>query len=275
MKAGLVVAILVALSLVVGTACVAVPPSYTIISLGTLGGTESNGMDINELGHVTGYAVTPNSQNHAFLWDGSMHNLGALGGDVSYGLLIDERDWVFCQSIAWDGSSHNALYHDNVLHDYGVVGTYQGNDLNLKDKNTNSKGEFIGQIVVGTSRHACVWQNGVPRDIGTLPGGTDGQPSDINDKSQVVGYDFHLQTAILWDNYAPYDLNSFIPANSGWHLQSATGINESGQITGWGRYNNHCLAYLATPVPPIPEPSGLLVLGGGMIGFIGIRRKRG
>lgn len=275
MKAGLVVAILMALSLVVSTTCMAVPPSYTIIGLGTLGGSESDGMDINELGHVTGYAVTPSSQNHAFLWDGTMHDLGALGGGVSYAGNIDDRDWVVGQSIAWDGSDHAILYHDNVLSDYGVVGTYQGNDLNIKDKNTNSKGEFIGQIVVGTSRHAGVWQNGVPLDIGTLSGGTNGQPFDINEKSQIVGYDFHLQTAILWDNYVPYDLNSLIPANTGWYLTKATGINETGQISGCARYNGHQYAFLATPVAPVPEPSSWMGLGALLapIGIIGLKRR--
>ena len=134
---------------------------YSITGLGTLGGTESNAMDINALGHVTGYAVTPSTRNHAFLWDGSMHDLGALSGGTSYGQLIDNRDWVVGQSIANDGSDHSVLFHGGNVVDYGVVGSYSGDDLKIKDKATNSSGETIGQFWTESGEyHAGVYIDG-------------------------------------------------------------------------------------------------------------------
>jgi probable HAF family extracellular repeat protein len=43
------------------------------------------------------------------------------------------------------------------------------------------------------------------------------------------------------------DLNSLIPAGSGWVLNDAYGINERGQIVGDGTINGQSLAFLLTP----------------------------
>jgi hypothetical protein len=43
------------------------------------------------------------------------------------------------------------------------------------------------------------------------------------------------------------DLNSLIPANSGWVLQFANGINDQGQIVGEGTLNGQAEGFLLTP----------------------------
>jgi len=50
------------------------------------------------------------------------------------------------------------------------------------------------------------------------------------------------------------DLNTLIPADSGWELISAVAINSSGQIIGTGIINNQTRAFLATPDTPTPPP---------------------
>src|SRR5215472_15567820 len=54
--------------------------SCSLIDLGTLGGTQSQGNALNHHGQVTGYAYTT-VQSHAFLYsNGTMLDLGTLGG---------------------------------------------------------------------------------------------------------------------------------------------------------------------------------------------------
>ncbi|MDX1252485.1 MAG: DUF11 domain-containing protein [Gammaproteobacteria bacterium] len=43
------------------------------------------------------------------------------------------------------------------------------------------------------------------------------------------------------------DLNGLIPANSGWVLFNASGINNAGQIVGWGAFNGQIHGFLLTP----------------------------
>ena len=70
------------------------------------------------------------------------------------------------------------------------------------------------------------------------------------------------------------DLNSLIPADSGWVLTSATGINDAGQIVGYGidpsgRYAAYELD------GQVPEPSVLVffgVVGVGMVARAAVRR---
>lgn len=61
----------------------------------------------------------------------------------------------------------------------------------------------------------------------------------------------------LYSNGECHDLNNLIPAGSGWELQYASGINDVGQIVGYGTYSGLTRAFLLTPVykafvqPPI------------------------
>ena len=44
------------------------------------------------------------------------------------------------------------------------------------------------------------------------------------------------------------DLNTLIPATSGWHLRTASGINDKGLIIGSGQFQGSQHGYLLTPV---------------------------
>ena len=64
------------------------------------------------------------------------------------------------------------------------------------------------------------------------------------------------------------DLNTLLPSGSGWTLLAATGINDLGQIVGYGTYDGNNQGFLLTPSalgdPPnvtyVPEPTSMICL---------------
>jgi len=62
------------------------------------------------------------------------------------------------------------------------------------------------------------------------------------------------------------DLNNLIDPNLGWTLTNAVGINDNGQICGYGQYGGQQEAFLLTPVP---EPSTLGLLGAAALAALG------
>lgn len=119
----------------------------------------------------------------------------------------------------------------------------------------NNRGEVVG--VSDTDKgedsptHACVWRDGKVYDLDTQ--NTDHSwARGINDRGQVVGGMADTTAyghAVLWDKGRMIDLNTQIPSYSGWILDCAKSINESGQIVGDGVIGDKQRAFLLTPCP--------------------------
>ena len=102
-------------------------------------------------------------------------------------------------------------------------------------------------------------------DLGTL-GGASSFANAINNHGQVVGYSVAPNNgggrAFLYSDGRMTDLNTSIPAGSGWFLENATGLNDGGQIAGYGESPSGQIdAFLLTPVPE-PTCLSLLTLAG-------------
>jgi hypothetical protein len=80
-------------------------------------------------------------------------------------------------------------------------------------------------------------------------------PVDVNDLSNIVGTS--AGNAVLWTPAdGLLDLNTLIPPDSGWHLSSASQINNRGDIIGSGTFNGQPASFFLT----IPEPTLLPAL---------------
>ncbi len=116
----------------------------------------------------------------------------------------------------------------------------------------NDAGDVVGDSMMkGTSNElAVLWPaSGGIVELGSL-GGTESSARDINNHGQVVGYAQNASgeyRAFLWEGSGMVDLNTLLPAESGWVLLSANAINDAGQITGEGIYQNDRRAFLLTP----------------------------
>ena len=124
----------------------------------------------------------------------------------------------------------------------------------------NSRGAIVGSTGLASGDQVAVlWQPGSPAapvDLGTVDGLRYSQANAINAAGQVVGSAdpscLSCQTAagrawLAQPGGAIIDLNSLLPAGSGWTLERANGINDRGQIVGAGLHNGHLRGYLLTP----------------------------
>jgi probable HAF family extracellular repeat protein len=137
---------------------------------------------------------------HALLWekDGSVHDLGNLGGDGGFGgnhaCAINNKGQVV---------GHSDLTNDATFHAYLWPNPATGK----------------------------------MQDLETLQGDFASLALGINERGEVVGAslaaDFSAR-AFLWENGTMFDLNKLIPPDSGWQLQLAKSINSRGEIVGTG-----------------------------------------
>ena len=236
--------------------------------LGTLGGSHSFGMDINDAGLVVGYSSTtmPSGDTQAFSsGGGSLENIGAkmgvanstAGGVNSVGQIagnhsINNRAGVFIYDT-----------RDGTFSLYPVTGG--GGRLN-----------DLGQIVGGLSGNddgsgrAYLLSGGVVKDLGTLlPSHRYSRAMSLNNAGQIVGisatnwFTRGDERAFLYEGGVMLDLNALIPAGSGWVLNEATDINGSGQIVGRGTFNGEKRGFLLTPTAPpvlLTEPGSAAAL---------------
>lgn len=108
------------------------------------------------------------------------------------------------------------------------------------------------------------------------------EAKDVNNSGVIVGNVAQLYgspsfggAAVDWIDGAIVNLNSLLPAGSGWNLLSAEGINDAGDIVGYGTIGGQSHAFLLSVA--VPEPTTLLgaaVLGICMLPFHRQRRSR-
>ena len=179
--------------------------------LGTLGGPRSGAIAINDRGQILGGADTSRKStsgyfkgspiSHAFLWqNGTMRDLGTLGGEYSRPVAINERGQVIGQA-ATKTTSHAFLWSNGQMRDLGTL----GGDLS-EPTAINDHGQVVGWAATPTTDtngehvwHAFHWQNGRLTDLGTLGGKS--QALAINERGQIVGWSetkSGARHAVLW-----------------------------------------------------------------------------
>lgn len=224
-----------------------------LVDIGDLGGGSAVAYAINDAGQVVGSAVTATGANHPFLYsNGQMTDLGTLGSP-------DNVDWWnSAQGINNSGVVTGTSY-DAQGNFFGFVwskgkmtkiGTLGGSWSEAEA--INNLGQVTGMAnTKNGSAHAYLRSpQGKLQDLGTVGASTNASWGfGVNDAGVVVGRISLANTyhAFVYSGGKIKDLNKLIPANSGWVLQEADGINNAGQIVGSGTHKGQPHAFLLTP----------------------------
>ena len=223
----------------------------SMTDLGTLGKEPtliSFASGINTAGDLVGTSnliISGQQSEHAFLYTGgTMKDLGSMGGLGSRGHGINSSGQVVGNVDAANGT-HAFVYTGGVMKDIGTLGGDFSGGIAINDS-----GQVVGSSTLKGSNveHAFLYSADVMKDLGTL-GGNASIAKWINASGLVVGYSqisvtSRVPHAFLYSGGAMTDLNSLLPANSGWVLESATGINDTGQIVGYGTLGGQRRAFL-------------------------------
>jgi probable HAF family extracellular repeat protein len=232
-------------------------PSYTVTDLGTVGGSISSAMDINEAGQVVGYTGGDNPYFHAFLYDEDatpkMQDLGTLGGDSSAAYGMNDAGQIVGGATS-SGEHHAFLYDEDDTPKMQDLGTLGGNSSVAYS--INEAGQVAGTSNTSSGEdHAFLYDaSATPKmtDLGYLGGGWS-DATDINDAGQIVGVSgssgVGYDRQFLYRGGQMLDLQNLLPPDSGWTLNHTYAINDRGQIVGHGQPpngdSNH--AFLLTP----------------------------
>jgi len=157
-----------------------------VTSLGSLGGADTRGFDINDLGQVVGFSYTAEGKQHAFLWEnGVMTDLETLGeSGITRAYAINNLSQVVGAS-----SYHAFIWENGTITDLGTLG---GNLLSGDEaRDINKAGQIVGSSQTTSGPHAFFWENGVMTDLNDLIGTDTGfilnRAYGINDLGQIVG----------------------------------------------------------------------------------------
>lgn len=211
-----------------------------ITDIGTLGGLTSFAYGINAKGQVVGEAdLAGSGVQHAFLYDGTIHDLGTLRGDddsFSAANAINASGQITGSSTV-DDTSH-AFSYDGTMHDLGALGGVASAGLAI-----NGRGQITGTAILdwNDAPHAFLYSSGAGMvDLNSLIDPASGwvleSATAINDSGEIAG-------------------NGII----------------DGQEHAFLLTPDHGHASLS--ITPVPEPASILLTGIGFLGLLAGRNR--
>ena len=255
-------------------------PRFEIVDIGALPGAEESehfpgsiAGDVNNHGQVVGQSHAPGGQR-PILWSRGtgLLDLGEPPGGSGGAYAINNRGEVV--GAASSASGYSGFYWSRSTGMIEIPSLSPGGSRNPSD--INNRGVVVGSANVNGQQqsmpgsHAFMWTpGGGIRDLGALPGGSDSTAAATNDHNEVAGYGngdgVEDLVAIFWDrDGTPWNLDEVTNAASqGWHLQQAFGLNDHGDIVGWGYHDGVPRGFLLVSHTPEPGAVGLMLVAAG------------
>ena len=216
----------------------------------------SEARGISDAGQVAGFAETGCADrlrawiSRAFVRqsDGSLLDLGTLGGPYSAAYAVGASGGVAGKADTEDGSTHAFLWTQDSggMTDLGTLG---GADSAAYAVSSDGAIAGVSEIDDSGTRHGFLYRDGQMQDLAPLPGMDSSAAYAVNSRAVTVGTSqtANSKRAALWQNGVPTDLNTLLPPRSGWVLTEARAVNDHGQIAGQGFKNGKSCAFLLTP----------------------------
>ncbi len=226
----------------------------TFLDLGVLQvGDYSRAFGLNDRGITVGEDQDSTTfQVRPFVWTAAqgMSALPDLGGKYAGAFGINGLNQIVGYSGITGAATnviHLAIWKNGAITD---LGTFPGDNFTIGYKISDG-GSIVGQSDTANGGYrAFLWKKGAYKDLGTVAGLPSGVAVDISKSGQIVGYSFdngQNYRAWVYSRGKIHDLNSLISSSKHWLLQTATGINDKGEITGYGLHNGVTELYLLQP----------------------------
>ena len=202
------------------------------------------------------------------------HNIINLGELTAAVLGYDDPNWGQAYDINEAGQivghwQDNAFFYDPVT---GMNGRPIPNAANPNSYFTglNDSGLTVGWT---SDELRVIYDPGT--DTYTPIAGGSPNYADIDNSGTIIERSYE---EMLAGYTGPTDLLSLLPTNSGWDSLTPIAMNSSGQIVGWGRLTDpppgNPLDSFAFLMNPIPVPAAVWLFGSGLLGLIGIARRK-
>lgn len=213
------------------------------------------GAEQSQASAISGSVIVGTAGDHPVRWEnGVVTSLPTLtSAGTGNALDINTSGVVVGSSI--DGHTPTAvMWRNGELVGVGSLGG-TGSEATA----VNDVGDVVGWANDETGRHrAFLLRDGTLSSLHGVSAAFASTALGLNDRGQVVGEyttTSDATRAFLWsETTGMIDLNTFLPADSGWVLIRARGINELGQIVGFGHLNGVGRAFVMSALhAPIAE----------------------
>ena len=249
--------------------------------LGTLNMPSGEALAVNGKGDAAGEVDNLGSASpvvQAVLWTGGQTlPLGSFPGQQATAVALNNSGQVLVE-VAGTGVSSAYVWSSGSMSPIPALGA-----SSISAKAINDAGQVVGGVEISPvtgGEAAFLYDGGITSPLAAEPEDAISCALAINNNGGVVGFGGSLGSgyhALLWEGGSVINLNTLIPANSGWYLSEATAISDDGIIMGEGVYNGQEMGFELTPsVSPsvaTPEPASLAILALGATALLRRRRR--
>jgi uncharacterized membrane protein len=259
-------------------------PNHSLLNLASsVPGKNSTALSINNRGDIAGihYLEGVIRPTGFVLRDGQFFRVGEPGQQMVQSI----NDHRILAGVSFSSNETRGFLRYVRLLPLPFLSPLSDNALAQVNRINNANQVVGSALNADGDERAVLWQGASVLPLGDL-GGNSSKALDLNHFNQIVGtslippptvpvststdttrtpassvpsFSNEYERAFLWQNGVLTNLNTLISPSSGWVLLSATGINDRGQITGYGLKDaatgsqpspSYVLrAYLLTPRP--------------------------